>query len=669
MSPLTALAGWLATYAIHSTILLGLAFLVAPRLRSDAWRDLIWKITLLGGLFTASFQTGVGYSPLSGRLVIENADSRDRSTGYAPEQTAAPAVLGQSPPEAQPLERERMGAVGGVTIAPGERTRVAESVSKDAGQSSAELPWAELLVGSWAALAVLLLVRLALQHIWLFRILRGRRWLSDGALAGMIAELRRNAGVWIPVRLSASAECPTPIALGRLEICVPERFLTDLDAEQQRSALAHELAHLRRHDPIWQLCAGIIESIFFFQPLNRIGRRRWREAAENLCDDWAVQNAGSPLGLARCLTDIASWVGPMRVPETTAAMAEGGSPLLRRVERLAEWRQPSGPALWLRPVVAAVFLAAVALVAPAVSQRGLLPPVTPPEISGAQSALARADLEGSPSVSNHVLGKDSIIVLLDASVPLAERWDRALELDLPNGFWIAWGVDGSVRPNRAVTITGEQPGLNEGGTLSSNSPGPGAHTAGAPPLRAMLAPEAEIPRAVFVFGFAAETDKSGDIDWIRIRSVDAPLDLVNRPLLWLGRASTEESLAQLRRLLAVVDDPALRKEIVAALALHEDERMVVRAVAEVIARENSDVVRAEAIQWLPRGQEGGPELVTLLVRTAEDDPSPRVQKEAVDALAKIGSPEARRALRRIVDAHPDRSIRADAADALAKGGQ
>lgn len=34
--PLPGLVGWLATYALHSTLLLAVAALVAPRLRSEA---------------------------------------------------------------------------------------------------------------------------------------------------------------------------------------------------------------------------------------------------------------------------------------------------------------------------------------------------------------------------------------------------------------------------------------------------------------------------------------------------------------------------------------------------------------------------------------------------------------------------------------------------------
>ena len=62
---------WLLTYAIHSTILLGVALIVALRFADEhAWLDLVWKAALLGPLVTASVQVGSGVIPLGGRWPI-----------------------------------------------------------------------------------------------------------------------------------------------------------------------------------------------------------------------------------------------------------------------------------------------------------------------------------------------------------------------------------------------------------------------------------------------------------------------------------------------------------------------------------------------------------------------------------------------------------------------
>jgi hypothetical protein len=52
-----ASAAWLLTYVIHSTLLLGAAWLASSRLiRSNVLRDLLWKAALVGGLITATAQ-------------------------------------------------------------------------------------------------------------------------------------------------------------------------------------------------------------------------------------------------------------------------------------------------------------------------------------------------------------------------------------------------------------------------------------------------------------------------------------------------------------------------------------------------------------------------------------------------------------------------------------
>jgi len=49
------------TYAIHSTLLLGVACLVARRLSSLALRERVWKAALTGGVFTALLQSGLAW--------------------------------------------------------------------------------------------------------------------------------------------------------------------------------------------------------------------------------------------------------------------------------------------------------------------------------------------------------------------------------------------------------------------------------------------------------------------------------------------------------------------------------------------------------------------------------------------------------------------------------
>ncbi|HEU0014329.1 MAG TPA: M56 family metallopeptidase, partial [Longimicrobium sp.] len=403
MNPtLMDVGAWLLTYAVHSTVLLGAAALLTWRLvRRDAWRDTLWKAALFGGLVTATVQTALDLRPRAGSWDLGPAPSAAATPVLAPAVVTRDAVVeGVREAAAQPP-----AARAPQPLAPAS----AEDAVTPPPSMLAGLPDTGTLLGLWTVVAAALLGRLAWRQGRLRRMLRQRREVADGEVLGTLAELRRNAGVWMPVRLSASEVAPTPLALGRAEICVPPRFLGEMDRDHQRAALAHELAHLVRRDPLWHFAASAVGALFFFQPLNLLARRRLRESAEFLCDEWAARQTGSPLGLARCLAQVASWVAPGRdpIPAGTMAMAEGGSPLLRRVERLTAWR----PAAELSPVLRTA--AALAVLLPVAAMA--------PGVTAGREAPVRNEVALPPERV-----QEQVIEHKNPDETLAQRWEWAL---------------------------------------------------------------------------------------------------------------------------------------------------------------------------------------------------------------------------------------------------
>jgi HEAT repeat protein/beta-lactamase regulating signal transducer with metallopeptidase domain len=220
----------------------------------------------------------------------------------------------------------------------------------------------------WATTGALLCGLYLIQRRRAMRRIGPRRRVSDAALLDILDDLRRSGKVRRVIRLTASAGLSSPVALGRGEIALPDAALTDLDRDQQRSMLAHELAHLERSDPAWLALACVIERAFFLQPLNVLARVRMQETAELLCDDWAVHRTGSGVSLASCLVKVAEWVDTRPRPIPLAGMAERRSQLANRIHRLIEGRvMPVAPrSLWF--VTGATLLVAVtALAAPSIS--------------------------------------------------------------------------------------------------------------------------------------------------------------------------------------------------------------------------------------------------------------------------------------------------------------
>ena len=235
---------------------------------------------------------------------------------------------------------------------------------------SNEMNWFHWLILIWFFGAVIFTIRYFESRRRLKILLADRKPVAHTAVLRMRNDLCRASGVKRNIRLTSSAKISGPIANGFQEICLPERALTELNNEQQQSMLAHEMAHIVRYDPLWLIFTAVLDIVFFFQPLNRLGRRQLQETAEFICDDWAVQHTGESLNLAKCLAQVAEWVQSKPQHAYVAGMASGGSALRRRVSRILDHHQSEQPApkqrlRWIVAMAACLLLTAAS--APIVS--------------------------------------------------------------------------------------------------------------------------------------------------------------------------------------------------------------------------------------------------------------------------------------------------------------
>ncbi len=388
-----AVLAWLLTYLLHSTALSLLAWLAAGPLTGafPQAREIFWKVALVGGLITASLQAGVGITPFGGRMELPAAAPVTAGPAGATLQDISPSSPLSLPPSARRTASREEAAVSvphaahlpsgapgsGLARRPGASGPPAGQTAAAAGASSvASWSWLLLLLAVWPAGALWGLARLARGRRRYLQSLGTRRPVTDPRPLRLLARLRVAAGIQRPVRLTWSAGLGSPVALGRDEICLPPRALTDLSPAQQEGMLAHELAHLARRDPLWLLTGGLVECCFFFQPLHRLARLHLQEASEYLCDEWAVRHTGRSRSLARCLARVATWLEAPARPAAAASMARLGSPLIRRIQRLLEAGPGAGRELSRRRrlALAAAPLLLVAAAAPAVTARGTASP-------------------------------------------------------------------------------------------------------------------------------------------------------------------------------------------------------------------------------------------------------------------------------------------------------
>lgn len=131
------------------------------------------------------------------------------------------------------------------------------------------------------------------------------------------------------VRVLESSVVAVPVLVGWLRptIVFPIAALAGLSPAQIEALLAHELAHVRRHDYLVNLLQSLAEVVLFYHPAVWWLSRRVRMERELCCDDLAV-GICDRLVYATALTDLAA----MRMPGV--ALAATGGDLLARVRRI-----------------------------------------------------------------------------------------------------------------------------------------------------------------------------------------------------------------------------------------------------------------------------------------------------------------------------------------------
>jgi uncharacterized protein (TIGR03435 family) len=123
-----------------------------------------------------------------------------------------------------------------------------------------------------------------------------------------------------------------PVVIGWLQpvVLLPVAALAGLTPEQVRAILAHELAHVRRHDAVVNFAQTLAETLLFYHPAVWWVSSRIRAEREHCCDDVALAVSGDAYAYASALAELESW----RATEPGFSLAATGGPLLRRVARV-----------------------------------------------------------------------------------------------------------------------------------------------------------------------------------------------------------------------------------------------------------------------------------------------------------------------------------------------
>lgn len=360
MFDVTIFLRWVATYWLHSTLLLGSTWIWFRYFRpsSHTLSESAWKLASVGAFLTTSLQLSLGVeSPLNAALNVAWSEP-------AANRLASVTASGPSLSSAQ----------GGIVS---ELFSQATGLSIPAWVLRSQVVFRSIvpavffiLATGLVALTLLGVVRLIVSQLGFLRRMQACRAVESGEARDILDRLLQTSEIRRKVTLLLASEEIEPGAWGMLgwRIVLPPRALEDLSATELQALLAHELAHLARGDQWWIWIGHVLTACVAWQPLNRIAFREWRKSAEYLCDAWAVERNVSRLNLARCLASVAEWRMSAVVP-LAGVTGENRSSLSGRVERLVDdvplsdpWRTPGRRQILL--AAASFFVVAVVCCAP-----------------------------------------------------------------------------------------------------------------------------------------------------------------------------------------------------------------------------------------------------------------------------------------------------------------
>jgi beta-lactamase regulating signal transducer with metallopeptidase domain len=193
--------------------------------------------------------------------------------------------------------------------------------------------WSQWIVLGWFAGIGTCLTRLAVAWRFSRGLVRSGSEAVPAAVAQMFESIVKQLNIRKGTRLLMSVHIPMPAVIGWLRpaVLLPICAVTNLSEEQLRAVLAHELAHIRRHDFLINTLQRFVESILFYHPAVWWLSSRTRRERENCCDDLAIQTCGDVLAYAEALIALER---SRPASEPTLALSVTGGPLTQRIRRL-----------------------------------------------------------------------------------------------------------------------------------------------------------------------------------------------------------------------------------------------------------------------------------------------------------------------------------------------
>ena len=325
--PLVEAVGWALIHSLWIVALMTLilyALLRVTRKASSQTRYMISCITLFSMPLVLIVAIGIGLStqpnPSYRTVGSANPENNFPAVTVVPSDTAFNADLAFSASPKQIPSQVATKESGGAEVA---MTEWGMQVVRS------RLPW---IVALWLAGVAIFSLRPLTGWLAVERLRRsGVENVSDAA-KNILERTATKLNLNRTVKLVESTLVATPIVVGWLRpmILLPVSAMTGLSEKDLAALLAHELAHVRRHDYLVNLLQTVVETMMYYHPCVWWVSRVIREERENCCDDMAIRVCDQS-DYAQALLAMEQ----MRDQQPALAMSAKGGSLVKRIRRIA----------------------------------------------------------------------------------------------------------------------------------------------------------------------------------------------------------------------------------------------------------------------------------------------------------------------------------------------
>jgi HEAT repeat protein len=240
-----------------------------------------------------------------------------------------------------------------------------------------------------------------------------------------------------------------------------------------------------------------------------------------------------------------------------------------------------------------------------------------------------------------------------SSKPLQVRWEEGLtkarETALSKGFWLGYSIQklmgedsyignfrkGSVldKPTLEEIIYGEKKTVTNS-TLSANEEIRLFIQEELQRIETTGKQEEKVQKSVALLYLFKDTE----LQDVKISNLSLPVDLKDKPLIWIGSAGDEESIEIIKKIYEDQSNIELKEDLVTAAAIHQNQKLTVPFLKNVLVNEKDSDVREKTAFWM--GQQNTLEALNILKNVTEKDPASAVRENALFGISQMHIPEA-----------------------------